>query len=302
MDLAEEVAQAEDAHDEQRLAGKVRPAVQALELEPKPAALPAVRQAQQLPSAAVTPGDLLRVAMEAGDKDIERLERLMSMDLRYRELQEQERKQQRMLAFRADFVGLSGEGIVVPKTKHVDRGRAGSFEQAEFDEVKRRLSAPCARHNFGFRHDQKFGAKRLAIEGVEQEMPWVWVWCYLDHGLGHTEVIELEGPAGDLPANTVVQNQQATASYLKRVSLLAITGTATGGEDDEVKLVKQQKGADKTDRLDVMRDAGRAASLEGMQSLTGWWGKLSEKDRADLSKDFGGMRKAARLADDEVKQ
>ncbi|RZL40142.1 MAG: hypothetical protein EOP35_01670 [Rubrivivax sp.] len=299
MDIAETVARAEDQRDDERIATKARAQAFDFDLEPKAAQLPAPITAQQLrPSGGVTPADLLRVAMEAGDKDIDRLERLSQMDLRYRELQDAERKEARMLAWRAAFVGLSGEGIVVPKTKHVDRGRAGSFEQAEFDEVKRRLSAPCARHGFGFRHNQKFGSKR--VEGLEGDQPWVWVWCYLDHTQGHSEVIELEGPAGDLPANTVVQNQQATASYLKRVSLLAITGTATGGEDEEIKLVKQQKGADKTDRLDVMRDAGRAASLEGMKVLTDWWGSLTDKDRADLSKDFGGMRKAARLADEEA--
>lgn len=269
-----------------------------LDLEPREAQLPAPITAQQL-QRPVTPTDILQLAYSSGDKDIERLERLMAMDIKYRELQEQERAQQRLFAFRADFVGLSGEGIVVPKTKHVDRGRAGSFEQAEFDEVKRRLSGPCAKHNFGFRFDQKFGAKR--IEGLEGEQPWVWVWCFLDHAQGHTESTELEGPAGDLPANTVVQNQQATASYLKRVALLAITGTATGGEDDESKLVKQQKGAEKTDRLDVLRDAGRAASMEGMEKLTKWWGGLTDKERADLSKDFGAMRKAARAADEEGK-
>lgn len=268
-------------------------------LEPK-IARPLV--AQPLPAVAVTPSDLLRIAVDSGDKDIERLERLMAMEIRWREMQEEDRKRDRVLAFRADFVGLSGEGIVVPKTKHVDRGRAGSFEQAEFDEVKLRLSGPCAKHNFGFRFDQKFTAKRLMVDGVEQDTPWVTVWCFLDHGLGHSEVIELEGPPGDLPANTVVQNQQATATYLKRVSLLAITGTATGDEDDEAKLKKQAKGIAKTDLVDELRDAGRAASLEGLKHLTAWWGGLTNKDRADLSKDFAGMRKAAMAADAEARQ
>lgn len=275
-------------------------AIHTLELEPREAQLPVPVTAQQL-QRPVTPTDILQLAYASGDKDIERLERLMSMEIRWRELQEQERAQERLFAFRAAFVGLSGEGIVVPKTKHVDRAGAGSFEQAEFDECKRRLSGPCAKHGFGFSFDQKFGSKRLMQDGAETDVAWVWVWCFLDHAKGHRETVELEGPPGDLKANTIVQNQQATASYLKRVALLAITGTATGGEDDESKLVKQQKGTEKTERLDVLRDAGRAASLEGMAKLTAWWGGLTEKDRADLSKDFGSMRKAARLADEERK-
>lgn len=297
MDIAEDVARAEDAADEQKLAQASRSVPLGLvDLEPRPAQLPAVAKAQR---SNITPADLIDIAMQSGDKDIERLERLMQMDVRYRELQEQQRKEARLLAYRAAFIGLSGEGIVVPKTKHVDRGRAGSFEQAEFDEVKRRLSGPCARHGFGFRFDQKFGTKLMEIDGKEQTLPWVWVWCFLDHAQGHTEVTELEGPAGDLPANTVVQNQQATASYLKRVALLAITGTATGGEDDESKLAKQQKGEKKSERGDELRDAGRAASMDGMKSLLAWWGALSAKDRADMQRDYPSLRKSAEQADRE---
>ena len=33
--------------------------------------------------------------------------------------------------FRRDFAGFRGENIIIPKTKRVDRGRGGSFEQAD---------------------------------------------------------------------------------------------------------------------------------------------------------------------------
>ncbi|MGJ7611108.1 MULTISPECIES: hypothetical protein [unclassified Variovorax] len=138
--------------------------------------------------------------------------------------------------FRADFAAFRGENVIIPKTKHVDRGRGGSFDQAEYDEVCRRLSPALSRHGFSFRHDQKFGLRRMMTEGVENDIGWVWVTCHLEHRKGHAERLELEGPPGDLSVNTPTQNMQTTASYLKRQSLLAITGTATGGEDDEAKM------------------------------------------------------------------
>lgn len=269
------------------------------DLEPKPAALPALAPAA--PRGVVTPADLLSIAMQSGDKDIERLERLMAMDVRYRELQQQERKRAEEIAFEADFVGFTGENIIVPKSKHVDRGRGGSFEQAEFDKVCDLIKPALAKHGFGVRHKQTFGAKTETIDGNEVQTPWVWVVCILTHKAGGRDELPLDGPADTQSVNSPTQNAQSTATFLKRQSMLAITGTPTGGEDDEAKHMKQQKGAEKSERLDELRDAGRAASMEGMAKLTAWWCKLTEKERAELSKDFGAMRKAARAADEEGK-
>lgn len=268
----------------------------AVVLEPvQSAQAPALRNAGEIApqsAAVITPADLLRIAMDSGDKDIERLERLMAMDERYRESQERDRQRQSVLAFRRDFAAFRGENVIIPKSKHVDRGRAGSFYQAEYDQVCARLSVALSKHGFSFRHDQKFG--------VNEGAGWVWVTCFLEHRDGHAESLTLEGPPGDLSANTPVQNMQATASYLKRQSLLAITGTATSGEDDEGKL-RGQGGAANADAgpdpLEALRDAGRDAAMSGMASLTKWWGGLNARQRSDMNSEFGALRKAARAAD-----
>lgn len=270
--------------------------------EQRPSALPSVQQ-QNMPANVVTPADLLRIAMESGDKDIERLERLMAMDERYRQMQERERQRAAELAFRRDFAALAGENITVPKTKHVDRGRGGSFEQAEYHVVSDMLKPALSRHGFGFRHDQKFGARRWMTDGVESDVPWVWVTCYLEHRDGHSEKLELEGPPGDLSVNTPTQNMQSTASYLKRQSLLAITGTATGGEDDENRL-RPRGNPQQTDAApeanESLLDAGRDAAMNGMKALTAWWGALTAKQRSTLNNEFGSLRKAAAAADREA--
>lgn len=266
---------------------------QVLELEQIPDQLPAVKPSQ-LPAAVITPADLIRIAMESGDKDIDRLERLMAMDLRYREQHETERLRESMLASKRDFAAFRGENVIIPKSKQVDRGKAGSFMQAEFDAVCRLLSPALSQHGFSFRHDQRFGA-------MEGSGPWVWVTCFLEHRDGHTEKLELEGPPGDLHANTPVQNMQATASYLKRVSLLAITGTATGGEDDENRMHKRSAGCDDqaAGRSEEagLADAGEAAAMEGMVALTAWWQGLTAKQRSVMNAQFGSLRKAASAAD-----
>lgn len=262
-------------------------------------------QATMPSSAVITPADLLRIAMDSGDKDIERLERLMAMDERYRESQERERQRASVLAFRRDFAAFRGENIVIPKSKEVDRGRAGSFMQAEYDQVCFRLSPALSRNGFGFRHDEKFGSRKWVTDGVENDIPWVYVTCFLEHRDGHFETLTLEGPPGDLQANTPVQNMQVTASFFKRHSLLAITGTATGGEDDESRMRKRDSDADScagggeaADAVEQLRDAGRGEALKGMAALTKWWATLDAKQQKAMSPDFGAMRKAARAADE----
>lgn len=240
----------------------------------------------------ITPADLLRIAMERNDGDLDRLERLMAMERQWRADKARD-------AFRADFAAFRGENIIIPKTRYVDRGKAGSFNQAEYDEVCRRLSPALSAHGFSFRHDMKFGSRKWMTDGVESDIPWVTVTCYLEHREGHAEILTMDGPPGELSANTPVQNMQVTASYLKRQSLLAITGTATGGEDDEGAMRRgKSPAADDGDDLEASRlvDEGNAEAEKGEAALIAWWGALTAAQRNKAAPFFAAMKAAARKA------
>jgi hypothetical protein len=241
---------------------------------------------------------LLELQVRADNHQLEMMREKRRMD-------EEDRKAAALLAFRRDFAAFRGENIVVAKSKHVDRGRAGSFMQAEYHAIAQLLSPALSRHGFGFRHDQKFGPKPWPLaDNPGNVVGWVWVTCFLEHKDGHVETLELEGPEGDQSANTPVQNMQLTASYLKRQSLLAITGTATGGEDDEAAMrgrrrTEQQGDAGAQQGPDeALLDAGRAAALNGMAALNKWWASLNPRQQKDMGTDFGPMRKAARQVDE----
>lgn len=217
-----------------------------------------------------------------------------------RRMAEEDRAKAAKAAFLRDLAGFRGENIVIPKSKFVDRGRAGSFMQAEYGTAAAMLSPALSKHGFSFRHDMKFGSKRWMTEGVESDVPWVYVTCYLEHRDGHGDSLELDGPPGDLSANTPVQNMQATASYLKRQSLLAITGTATQDEDDENKVGNKRQPAQQgsgDDEAEELADAGRAEAMKGMKALTAWWGGLSAKQRSAMNSQFGALRRCAAMAD-----
>lgn len=242
-----------------------------------------------------SPAGMMLAAMSRG-ASLEQVEKMM-------DLQERWERREAEKAFRDSFAAFRGLNVIIPKTKYVDRGRAGSFHQAEYDEVCRRLSPALSAHGFSFRHDQKFGSRKWMTDGADSDIAWVYVTCYLEHKAGHAEVLTLEGPPGDLSANTATQNMQATASYLKRQSLLSITGTATGGEDDEERLrdsTKHDNDRGDGDVLEKLCNEGREAAMSGMAALTKWWGGLTSNQRSDLNKDFPGMRKAAQVADKGV--
>ena len=234
---------------------------------------------------------LLELQVRADNHQLEMMREKRRMD-------EEDRKAAALLAFRRDFAAFRGEVIVIPKNKLVDRGRAGSFMQAEFHTFAERLSPPLSKHGFSFRHNQVFGSKPWTTDGVTNDVPWVYVTCYLEHKDGHSETLTLEGPPGDADANTPVQNMQVTASVLKRQSLAAITGTATGGEDDENALRKRgQQRQEGADDLGPLREAGQAQAMEGSKALTAWWGSLTAKQRSELSPDFKAWRQCASVAD-----
>lgn len=263
---------------------------------------------QLQPEQAEQPLTVLQQAIRTG-ATADQLERLLDLQVRHdnhklellreqRKMAEEDRKAAAEAAFRHDFAAFRGENVIIPKSKYVDRGKAGSFMQAEYSAVADLLSPKLSKHGFSFRHDVRFGAKPWTTDGVVSDIPWVYVTCYLEHRQGHRETLDLEGPPGDLHANTAVQNMQATASYLKRQSLLAITGTATAEEDDEAKL-RSRKGSEGhgTDALETLRATGQDKAMEGSKALTAWWGTLNAKQRNDLSPDFKGWRQAAALAD-----
>lgn len=263
------------------------------------------------------PLTVIEHAMKSG-ATADQLERLLELQVRAdnhqlelmrekRRMDDEDRKAAALLSFRRDFAAFTGENIVVPKSKFVDRGKAGSFWQAEWGAVKGMLSEALSKHGFGLRHNEVFGSKRWTTDGVESDVPWVYVTCHLEHREGHSERLDLEGPPGDLSANTPVQNMQATGSYLKRQSALAITGTATCGEDDENGMRRNGKPANNGAQHSVSDPdtlteeelaAWRTAASSGRKAARKHWMALPADVRAMASESMKqAMWKIAEDAD-----
>lgn len=290
-----------------------------LELQPRPAqplvaspAAPAgeLSVVQYMVQSGATPEQVhaaLELQVRADNHKLEMMREKRRMD-------EEDRTLAAKLAFDNALAQLREHNVIIPKTKEVVQVARGGgpgprFWQSEYDVVCKMLSPALHACGLGFRHDMKFGQRDWKADGSNTAIPagtpilisWVWVTCYLTHRDGHTEALTLEGPPDSSGSKNPLQEMQSTASYLKRQSLLALTGTATGGEDDENRMRK--RGGGRTEERDEgeresLLDAGRDAAMGGMQLLTDWWGKkLTAKQRADLSGEFPALRKAAQTAD-----
>lgn len=226
-----------------------------------------------------------------------------------RRMDDEDRRTAARLAFDAALAAFRSKNVVVIKTREVvqkarDGGDGPRFWQAEFDEVCRTLSGPLSECGFGFRHDMKFGTKRWMVDGVENDNPWVYVTCILTHKQGHTEVLELDGPPWEGGTMNGLQRMSASGSFLKRVSVLTITGTPTGGEDDESqrdaasgKAQPRALSGEADAALQDLIEAGQQKAGQGMDALTAWWAALTEQQRKVVTPSFAAMRQAARRAD-----
>ena len=250
----------------------------AVDAKPKTGELSVVQYLMQTGASVEQVQAALELQVRADNHKLEMMREKRRMD-------EEDRKAAAARAFDAAMTKLRMHNIIIPKTKEVVQTARGGgpgprFMQSEFDQVCGRLSPALHDCGLSFRHDMRFdsrpwkadGSNPAIPAGTEITIPWVYVTCYLTHSDGHTESLTLEGPPDSSGSKNPLQEMQSTASYLKRQSLLAITGTATGGEDDENRMrrreSRQQPAGEPAGDMGALIDAGREESMKGMQALT----------------------------------
>lgn len=268
----------------------------------QPASALQATSALQPPSALSAVEQILSKAASAG-ATLDQMERFMTLAERMRDQQLAEEKRQAEKAYLAAFARFKALNVVVPKTKQVtqrkrDGGAGPSFKQSEFHVVADLLQPALAQCGFSYRFDVQFE------RGVDGGAPWCSVTCRLMHEAGHVETLTMGGPPDSSGAKNPLQEMQSSATFLMRHSLLAITGTAQEGQDNDgrgERGYREDEGRAEVDakpnELDALREAGRAEAMKGMVALTQWWGKLSAKQRNDMNAEFGALRRCAATAD-----
>ncbi|PRE27613.1 ERF family protein [Burkholderia multivorans] len=161
-----------------------------------------------------TPADLLRIAVESG-ADLDRLERLMSLQDRW------EAKQAKQ-AYDIAFAAFKAEAVVIAKGKDVTDGPLKGRKYAELHDVVSAVTPALSKH--GLSSSWKL---------TRDEKDWIEVTCYLRHVNGHEESVSMGGPPDVGGAKNALQARASTKTYLERYTLKAITGLSEQDDDKD---------------------------------------------------------------------
>lgn len=194
-----------------------------VEQNPQPSIVPKgpelVAQAPQQASVA-TPAELVRLAVTQG-ADIDKLEKLMELQLRWEQNEARKEFVAAMNAFKANPPEIL-------KGKSVDQGTNDSgkdrpkYKYAELDKVCTAVTAALNKHDISHRWE------------VDQSQPtWIKVTCILTHKSGHSEETALQGAADATGGKNAIQAIGSTVTYLQRYTLLAATGLAAANTDSD---------------------------------------------------------------------
>lgn len=168
-------------------------------------------------TADTTPAYLLQLAVEQG-ADLDRLERLMALQERWEQNEARKAFVDAMAAFKA-------EPLTIYKRKRVGyETRDGDFvgySHAELSDVCEVLVPAMGRHGLSHSWD------------VRQESGRVYVTCTVTHRLGHSTSVTMDAAPDSSGKKNAVQQIASAVTYLQRYTVLAVTGMATTGMDDD---------------------------------------------------------------------
>jgi len=181
------------------------------------AKMPVVQQPRMMVAAPATPADLVRYALESG-ADLDRLERLMELQLKWEANQARKAFVEAMAEFKLN-------PPTIYKDKHVefrtDKGIT-AYDHATIGNVVEKVVAALARHGFSHRwipHRSDGGMISIT--------------CVVTHKLGYSEETTLEAGLDQSGGKNNIQAMISTKSYLERHSLLAAVGLATKDTPDD---------------------------------------------------------------------
>jgi hypothetical protein len=169
--------------------------------------------------APITPMQMLQTAVERGT-DIDQLTKLM-------DLQERWEKNEARKAFVSALNDFKADPPAIEKNKHVSFGGgrgSTAYDHATLDHVCDVIGKALSRHGLSHRWEveqDERGAIRVA--------------CVITHALGHSERVSMSATADTSGSKNSIQAIGSTVTYLQRYTLLAATGLAAKGQDDDAK-------------------------------------------------------------------
>lgn len=163
---------------------------------------------EKLP-AAITPMGMLQTAVDKG-ASLEQMQQLM-------DLQERWEANEARKAYVVAMNDFKANPPTIRKNKHVEYN---NYDHATLDHVVRVIGEAMSKHALSFRWDtEQNGSIKVS--------------CIVTHALGHSERVSLQAEADNSGKKNSIQAIASTVTYLERYTLLAVTGLAAQGIDDD---------------------------------------------------------------------
>lgn len=172
-------------------------------------------------SANPTPSDLLRIATEQG-ADLDRMERLMAMQERWKENERKDKAEAARNAFNKAFAAFKSEAIHIVKNIKITDGPLKNKSYADQFAVVDAVTPALSKHGLS-----------TSWKLTRDEKDWLEVTCTLRHEDGYSETAAMGGPPDTGGAKNVIQARGSARTYLERYTLLSILGVAAQGSDDD---------------------------------------------------------------------
>jgi hypothetical protein len=232
-----------------------------VEEEVAPRSVPVVQQPKAVVSAIATPADLVRYALESG-ADLDRLERLMDMQIKWEANEARKAFAQAMADFKLN-------PPTIYKDKHVefrtDKG-VTAYDHATIGNVVEKVVAALAEH--GFSHKWTPARSEGGIISIT---------CVITHRQGYSEETCLEAGLDQSGGKNNIQAMISTKTYLERHSLLAAVGLATRDAPDD-----DGRGAGRADDVQALVEKWlnniRGSKTE--KEVRGLWAQAAPEIRA----------------------
>lgn len=194
--------------------------------------------------AAPTPMQLVQLAVQQ-NADPQRLKELL-------ELQERWEANEAKKAFYKALNDFKENPPDIIKNRHVKFG-ATEYDHATLDKVCQVIGRALSKYGLSHRWETKQNNGNISVT------------CILQHVRGHSEGVTLDAPPDNSGSKNSIQAVGSTVTYLQRYTLLAATGMATKGQDDDgiraSSLMPEQQRVDFENAIDALIDTTKAEAL-----------------------------------------
>lgn len=165
-----------------------------------------------------TPAQLLNLAIEKG-ADLDKLEKLMDLQIRWEEREAKKAYTEAMATFKA-------HPPEIDKDKHVrfdTQKGVTEYNHASLANVTDKLNAGLSKHGLSASWTNVQGDNSISVT------------CRIAHIMGHSEETTLTAPPDTSGSKNSIQAIGSSITYLQRYTLMSLVGLAARDQDDDGK-------------------------------------------------------------------